>query len=271
MRVYDASYAPGGPGAPDGAVANGVTNIDTQFTLERPDGTVINSVTALSRDTFWEDQWRTVGTIDGSTPGTYVLRVETPTNEANSFGVNSFAIRTYTGGSYNFCTTELGEPGFSTSCPQIHGIDYVSVRTITSGGSADFYLADVEAANAGKRMRITLFDPGEGADSIELLDPNGNPVNFDWSTPCGALTAPAGGCSGSGSSLDVSGNGPQPGPGRASQSRYNDRELVLEVDLPQDYAAQFGDASWWRVRYSCLLYTSPSPRDATLSRMPSSA
>ena len=24
-------------------------------------------------------------------------------------------------------------------------------------------------------------------------------------------------------------------------------------------------------RYSCLLYTSPSPRDATLSRMPSSA
>ena len=26
-----------------------------------------------------------------------------------------------------------------------------------------------------------------------------------------------------------------------------------------------------RLRYDCLLYTSPSPRDATLSRMPSSA
>ena len=25
------------------------------------------------------------------------------------------------------------------------------------------------------------------------------------------------------------------------------------------------------IKYSCLLYTSPSPRDATLSRMPSSA
>ena len=30
---------------------------------------------------------------------------------------------------------------------------------------------------------------------------------------------------------------------------------------------------WWKdnICYSCLLYTSPSPRDATLSRMPSSA
>ena len=28
---------------------------------------------------------------------------------------------------------------------------------------------------------------------------------------------------------------------------------------------------WFMVAYSCLLYTSPSPRDATLSRMPSSA
>ena len=27
----------------------------------------------------------------------------------------------------------------------------------------------------------------------------------------------------------------------------------------------------WRISNTCLLYTSPSPRDATLSRMPSSA
>ena len=28
---------------------------------------------------------------------------------------------------------------------------------------------------------------------------------------------------------------------------------------------------YWHTKNSCLLYTSPSPRDATLSRMPSSA
>ena len=34
------------------------------------------------------------------------------------------------------------------------------------------------------------------------------------------------------------------------------------------------DVEWWinnEISASCLLYTSPSPRDATLSRMPSSA
>ena len=30
-------------------------------------------------------------------------------------------------------------------------------------------------------------------------------------------------------------------------------------------------SSLWPLLYGCLLYTSPSPRDATLSRMPSSA
>ena len=36
---------------------------------------------------------------------------------------------------------------------------------------------------------------------------------------------------------------------------------------------ELGDSStdWQKQIYSCLLYTSPSPRDATLSRMPSSA
>ena len=37
-------------------------------------------------------------------------------------------------------------------------------------------------------------------------------------------------------------------------------------DSPQEF-----DMFWLAVVSSCLLYTSPSPRDATLSRMPSSA
>ena len=31
------------------------------------------------------------------------------------------------------------------------------------------------------------------------------------------------------------------------------------------------DRAAWELRYACLLYTSPSPRDRTRSRMPSSA
>ena len=52
--------------------------------------------------------------------------------------------------------------------------------------------------------------------------------------------------------------------------------LKIFVDLPLigDYARDFRDRVSEvaeETRYTCLLYTSPSPRDATLSRMPSSA
>ena len=45
--------------------------------------------------------------------------------------------------------------------------------------------------------------------------------------------------------------------------------LELSITIPDD---QIAATSLYRERlYSCLLYTSPSPRDGLLSRMPSSA
>ena len=48
-------------------------------------------------------------------------------------------------------------------------------------------------------------------------------------------------------------------------------ELILNAANLQFVAAaiQHGDATGWV--YACLLYTSPSPRDLSTSRMPSSA
>ena len=52
-------------------------------------------------------------------------------------------------------------------------------------------------------------------------------------------------------------------PGAISRNQVNARVSGREAgDNPTDTAKQ---------NYTCLLYTSPSPRDATLSRMPSSA
>ena len=42
---------------------------------------------------------------------------------------------------------------------------------------------------------------------------------------------------------------------------------AVEVEFAEKWAEGFGQALW----YSCLLYTSPSPRDLSTSRMPSSA
>ena len=60
-------------------------------------------------------------------------------------------------------------------------------------------------------------------------------------------------------------------------------KVVVEFDLPEGQAipdpreivmltSPDWIASWWHIDdVSCLLYTSPSPRDGLLSRMPSSA
>ena len=51
----------------------------------------------------------------------------------------------------------------------------------------------------------------------------------------------------------------------------NSQSIELTSDLERGYEAALLIQSLELEYYGCLLYTSPSPRDATLSRMPSSA
>ena len=59
--------------------------------------------------------------------------------------------------------------------------------------------------------------------------------------------------------------------------RLIDRVYPADSVYPADQAAALGAAAHWtdtflfKVSVACLLYTSPSPRDGLLSRMPSSA
>ena len=50
--------------------------------------------------------------------------------------------------------------------------------------------------------------------------------------------------------------------------KYKNKQLTTENINFQSLAKKFGTPAYC---YSCLLYTSPSPRDRTRSRMPSSA
>ena len=59
-------------------------------------------------------------------------------------------------------------------------------------------------------------------------------------------------------------------------SNYDPPFFSYGIQKPVNFiAASDQEVEWWLIwapfLYGCLLYTSPSPRDATLSRMPSSA
>ena len=70
-----------------------------------------------------------------------------------------------------------------------------------------------------------------------------------------------------GAVVDVKFEGELPEILTALECKNGDNRLVLEV------AQHLGETSVRTIAMdaTCLLYTSPSPRDATLSRMPSSA
>src|SRR5690606_15969807 len=113
-----------------------------------------------------------------------------------------------------------------------------------------FFLASIGPEHSNKRMVVELFDPGEGAQAIEILDPLGRSVSFDWEivNESGSDTPPTGGwsgtvtqsgsggvCTGPASScqkLDVLGNdprgdgrgwNPQRGSNYGSRSKYSGR------------------------------------------------
>ena len=63
-----------------------------------------------------------------------------------------------------------------------------------------------------------------------------------------------------------------PGEQTIAKVTLGDQPPTVAVSLVEDVSVNTckGIYSWYNC-YICLLYTSPSPRDATLSRMPSSA
>ncbi|MEZ5320705.1 MAG: pilus assembly protein TadG-related protein [Microthrixaceae bacterium] len=190
---------------------------------------------------FGQSGWSRFCTIPPSAPsGQYFLGVRVLEGEANSSGVNSYSVMASYGGLGATC-----DGGGDAMCPAVYGKDWISVLAASASSAADFHLAEIGAEHAGKQMEITLFDPGEGGDYIQIKDPNGNPVRFDYHTADGDYSAT------NVDRLDVSGCSgfPQIGPGRHSQCRYNERFVVLTVDLPANYATLYPGSKWWKIYY----------------------
>jgi hypothetical protein len=251
IEAFDASYSPDGNAAD--LELRPPSSFDITFTRYDAGGSpfdltpvpVLATTVVGDRDPFHTGRWRTVATIPAPVRGTYYLRVQATGGGNESFGSNGFGLRAAQGGTFTSCTT-LTAP---LTCPQVAAVNDLSPYASLSNGSSTFYLAEIAAEHAGKSMEITLFDVGEGADSIEILDPDGNPVTFNWTTDCSIGLLPLGGCSGSTAGLDVSGSGPQIYPDTYSTSRYNDRAVVATVALPVDYATAYV-GRWWQIRYT---------------------
>jgi hypothetical protein len=266
LEAYDAAYNE--PSDPDAGLVSG-QDVKTYYEiydrnltpLDLSNLTLLTTVQADTDSSTYSNQWQSLYTWSNPQAGQYYVRVYTDANQTtNSRGSNGFAMRAYTGSSFSTCTTIVGQTGYSASCPQVHAVSDLSIFANISSTAPSFYLAQIDPIHAGKTMRINLFDSGEGASSLQILDPNGNPAGFVWSTPCNPPTPPSGSCSGTASgfnpSLSVSGTGTQPYTGLNSNSKYNDRFITIDIPLPSNYATKYLDSStgtvktWWKVKYN---------------------
>lgn len=269
VQVYDAAYYASGSAA-DRALTSGA-QVTTTYQIRDANGppqnafahSVMTTLTLATGAAGYQNAWATVGTINNPCAGcTYYLQVQTTAGQTNSAATNSYALRTTSNGTYTACSSIPGStnPPYSSSCVRIYPYREMSIFNNLSGSVASFYLADIGPTYAGKTININLFDVGEGASTIEVLNPNGSAVSFDWSMPCNPPAPATGGCTGTAATSINPGvnNANQPYSRTASRFVYNDRMVTLRVELPTNYVAQFGTNTWWRIRYT--VGTSPSDR-----------
>lgn len=221
----------------------------------------------------WKTRWCNLATIDTPVPGaTYFVQVQTgDVVPSQRHQLNSFSLRVRdgpaaAGGGFTPCTTDAADSAvihLPDTCIQVHAVQWMSVFALGALPNPSLFLAEVGPEHGGGVMEVSLYDIGEGSVALQVLDPLGVAVGFDWSVDDEGPgdVPPAGGPSGTvgpGGSLDLRGDtalnpcgsgNPQRGPGRNSSSKYNDRMVRLRIQLPDDIDASWAGARWWRVRY----------------------
>jgi hypothetical protein len=176
---------------------------------------------------------------DGGTP---------PNTQSN--GINIFSLRLVKASGGGICTA-VSDPG----CPNIYAAEWLPIYrpVFDPSVSSTFFLAEISEEHQGKTLEITLFDPGEGMDNLQILDPFDNPAAFEYrrqDCTIAGLYCGAGGDTAFQNNNTCGGNPCLDVTGSAGDSNYyNDNMLQLQIVLLPTYSCDGGDC-WWRVQYT---------------------
>ncbi len=196
------------------------------------------------------NDWWLLCRIPTSAPaGRWVLNVQNrinPSPDTNFVGAGSnnyaVAVTPATGVSQTNPSGELiCDSRANAACPRVYAKEYLSYRLKVSGGFADFFLAEISKDHAGKKAVLTLWDPAEGSNRLEIVDPEGALQTFDYTA------SPDHGGSDSGTGVDHI---------DTSTGHFHDHLVTVTWDLPNSYDPS---NDWWKVRY----HSGPNPTDRT--------
>jgi hypothetical protein len=175
-------------------------------------------------------RWHQLCNIPATAPaGAYYLRVrnagtaaEPKANGTNRFGLVAANLDASTDPAAVLCS-RLSDP----TCPTWSARTTTPVMFSTQGVSSRFPLHRIPATEAGRLLRLEVWDPGEGVEAIRILRPTGpsswTPASFTWSS--------TGGAGGTATSLDV------------TLGRFNGKLVQITVDL-DGYAPDPANDRW---------------------------
>jgi Flp pilus assembly protein TadG len=175
------------------------------------------------------NSWYTLA--QGLAAGTYRLQVTT--SSASNSGVNA--------------ENMFGIQAVSNSgTPRVHGTERMAMYNNINGGSALFYLAQIDAVHAGKTAEIRLFDPGDvGGDATLRIK---RPTQSGYVDATFSYTADNGRSGTNVSSIQTAAGG---------SNLFNNSWITISVPLANTYGV--GDtlvppgesqAGWWKMEYT---------------------
>ena len=214
-----------------------------------------------------KNAWAPVCTFTPTQAGIYPFRMKTS-------GITLPDGTVITDSGYGYNNVALRVSGGSTT--RLYATGALSIYTNVAGTDARIYLAEITTADAGRRLEVDVFDPGDGASGSATVQVLAPPSGAPGSVPTGGTVLPAPGYADSCRYNDTPSatRGPtvaEPlgqvaascmvttrNPGLSPANKYNNNWLRIEVDIAEDYVCETD--CWWTVRYVYSGATTPTDR-----------
>ncbi len=279
VKLYDPAYWPDAGGPDQETTMSGDLQgcIATMYQLWGMNGSTEQLLEQKTYRCFSQSarpaQWVDFATIPANTSGIdreYRVQVSTwdflntGNSTDNGWGANAFAIMAQPNNKQEVCDART-----DNACPKVFGKTAISLLNnfagVTGANTARFSLAGVAPEYSGTTIDLSIFDPGEGVKSIEVVMPNGTLATFNWKAY--PEDVPYSGTSVT--SIETGGLGPQPyaneGMSPGSNYKFNDRRIVISIPVPADTAQWLGPNgdNWWQIQYTIAPGSAPTPDRTT--------
>lgn len=290
------------------AAANELTPVLLETRMYAADTTQITDTDNIVPSNLWGSPsvrvwpastcgWQTAYTIPSNAQrGRWLMNFRSQP-VTTQLGLNVFGVRVVTSATTLVCTNT----GPASPCPKVYAKDRLSIYApsvdkngtamATPGSPASFFLAEISEVHAGKTLEVTLFDPGEGMNNLQVIAPDLSRHPFTFETIDSQLAQPtanvidtmvdSGGsvvamsdiaetasstianCS---ISATVAASDPTtPAAGSydcldVSNWAFQNRTVRVSIEIPNSYTCAPGvNGCWWRVRYEPEATVPPTP------------